>query len=30
MLTGTVPVDSVQDYWAGDDGVDVDIGLPQS
>ena len=30
MLTGTVPVDGVQDYGAGDDGVNVDIGLPQS
>ena len=29
-LTGTVPVDSVQDDWAGDDGINVDIGLPQS
>ena len=30
MLTGAFPVDSVQDDWAGDDGVNVDIGLPQS
>ena len=29
-LTGNVPVDSVQDDWTGDDGINVDIGLPQS
>ena len=30
MLRGHVPVDGVQYYGARDDGVNVDIGLPQS